>query len=140
MTSQKDPVAAVIDDARALIDALLATDWAEVHVTGTDFAIFIARDGGCANPMRALPDFAAQPAAVPAGPFTTLSAAQVATVDWIAAVGDRLEPGQAVARLSVLDEPQDLTAQRGGTVVQVHAAPGDLVEFGMPLAEVAEDE
>lgn len=138
MTLEIKSVAAVIDDARALMDALLANDWSEVHVTGNDFEIFIAREGGGANPMLD-PDLGdGQNEAVAAGPARTLSAPHVATVEWVAAVGVRLEVGQTVVRLSVLDEVSELPAVAGCTVVRVHAVPGQMVEFGAPLVDVAE--
>lgn len=138
MTEQKDPVAAAIDDARALMDALIANDWSEIHVTGDDFAIFIAKEDGGSNPMLALAEVDEPADLAPVHPAKTISAPHVATLDWIAAVGDLLEPGQVVARLSVLDEPSEITAPRSGTILRVHASPGDLVEFGTPLVDLVE--
>lgn len=138
MTEGKDPVVAAIDDARALMDALLANDWAQVHVAGDDFAIFIARADGGANPLLAATEPEAPVAAATAAPVRTMTAPHVATLDWIAAVGDQIDPGQMLARLSVLDEPTELAAQGGGTVVRVYAVPGALVEYGAPLLDVAE--
>lgn len=138
MTLEMNTVAAVIDDARALMDALLANDWSEVHVTGHDFEIFIAKEGGGANPMLGQDLGDGPNETLPAGPVKTLSAPHVATVEWVAEVGVRLEVGQSVVRLSVLDEVSELPAAAGGSVVRVHAVPGQMVEFGAPLVDVAE--
>lgn len=140
MSAQTDPAVAAINDARALLDTLLGSDWREIHVVSGETEIFIARNGAGANPMRAAP---AAPIADPARSLPpavekTVTAPHVATVVEAVSVGTRVEAGQTVATLHVLDEPIAVTAPGAGTVVRVDAAPGELLDFGAPLVTIGQ--
>ncbi|KMS58752.1 biotin/lipoyl-containing protein [Sphingobium cupriresistens] len=138
MTAGKNPAIAAIDDARALLDTLLTHGWQQLHVASGDTEIFLARDGGCANPMRvaALPDAVVIPTPQ-AGPETLVSAPHVATLEQALAAGTQVTVGQTVATVRVLDEQEDIAAPVSGTIVRVDAAPGALLEYGAPLLSIA---
>lgn len=134
----KDPIAAALDDARALLDTLLASDWKDAHIVSGATEIFIARDGGRANPMRAAPFAAGVADAAPHGGTSAaaeiaIKAPHVATLVRTALVGEEVEVGQVLAVLSVLDAEEPLLADRAGRVSVVHAEAGALLEFGTPI-------
>lgn len=139
MMAQGDPTAEAIDDARAFMDALLKSDWQELHIAGGDFELFIARKDGGPNP-KVDSDFAGG-ADTPSNALapTEIAAPHVATLAWIAAVGTQIESGEPLACLSVLDEETIVKAGRAGRVVGALAEAGQLVEFGTVLVLIAEE-
>lgn len=120
-----------INDARALLDALLASDCHDIHVRSGDTEIFIAREGGRSNPMLSAP--VASSAATSAYE-RTVTAPHVATVVSIAAGGTRLSAGDRLAVLDLLGEEVQVLAATAGVVGRHLADAGDLVEHDMPLA------
>lgn len=126
---------AAIDDARALLDALLASDWRDLHVTSGGTEIFIARPGGGANPMRA----SAEPveSAVSEAGTTAITAPHVATLVSTAQIGANLSQGEIAATIEVLGEEETVLAPVAGRVAMVHVEPGALLEFKMPILEIA---
>jgi biotin carboxyl carrier protein len=138
MTAEKDPVIAAVDDARALLDTLLTSGWRQLHVASGDTEIFLAHDGGAANPMRLVTPapVVATPAAQ-AGLETVVPVPHVATLEQALAVGTQVIAGQAVATVRVLDEQQDIIAPTSGTIVRVDATPGALLEYGATLLSIA---
>lgn len=127
---------AAIDNARALLATLLESGWSELHVVSGETKIFIARDGGRANPMREAPAASAEPAV--AGAMTTVTAPHVATLVSAAAPGSSIEKGAVIATIAVLDEEEPVLAPVSGRVLAVHADPGALVEFKTPLVDLEE--
>ena len=129
-----DPLATAIDDARALLDTLLASDWNDVHVVAGGTEIFIARRSGRANPLLAGGETAA--AAAPEQRATAreeVRAPHVATLVEVVPVGTPVAAGDRVAVLRVLDDEQPLTAAVAGTVGATPAAPGALLDYGAPV-------
>lgn len=142
MTAPKDSVSQAINDARALLDALVTNGWKEMHVVSGDSEIFLARQGGRANPMRhvAVP---AQPVTAPAtqggqGRETEVQIPHVATLVRVLAVGTSVAAGQSVATLRVLEVESEVAATVGGTIVRVDAAPGDLLDYAALLLSIEE--
>jgi biotin carboxyl carrier protein len=62
-----------------------------------------------------------------------IPAPHVATLASIVAVGDRIDAGQRVASIAVLDEEQEVCSPVSGRVITVGAAAGDLIEYGQSL-------
>lgn len=138
MMTIDDNTRRAIDNARALLDALLANGWREVVVKGHDGDYFLTRESGVANPLLAeAPPHSAQ-ADLAGSPVTmiTIHAPHVATVAWLVAPGSTLASGAVVARLAVLDEEIDVLAEAGGTVAGCHAKVGDLVEYRSELLDI----
>ena len=133
MTTGTDKAA--INDARALLDALLASDWRDVHVTSGGTEIFIARAGGGANPMRA----SAEPVVSVSGEagMTSTVAPHVATLVSVAQIGADLTQGDIAATIEVLGEEETILAPVSGRVAMVHVEKGGLIEFNMPILEIA---
>ncbi|VVT10532.1 biotin/lipoyl-containing protein [Erythrobacter sp. EC-HK427] len=141
MSGKNDPaVAAAIDDARAFIDAILASDWQELHISGDDFELFLARDGGGPNPMFTAIDSSASPASAATTQVTVIAAPHVATIAWVAEPGTVFAAGKPLARLSVLDEVTEIRASNDGRVAGVDVAVGELVEFGITILQIAAEE
>ncbi len=141
MTDKTDTTRAAIQDARALLETMLAADWQEVHVVSGGTEIFLARPQGRANPMRVAPvaaPVAAVAAPVAQGKDVLVKAPHVATLVSCAAAGQSVAAGETIAVLRVLDEEIALSAARAGTVVGADAAAGALVEFDTPILTLRE--
>lgn len=135
MSKQTDPVTAAIDDARALMDALLEHGWKQVHVASEGLEIFIAREDGGPNPML---EPAVPARDVEVGPEFTIEAPHVGTFDWAVTAGQLVSIGEVVAKLSLLDEAVEILSDCSGVVRSVLAKAGDLVEFGQQLVIIEE--
>ena len=134
MTDNTDPTRAAIQDARALLDAMLSHEWQEVHVISGGTEIFIARAGGRANPMRVPPvDPAPVAVAPPQGENIQIKAPHVATLVSFAPLGHHVSAGDTIAVLQVLDEEIPLLATGDGMVDSVSVKAGNLVEYDMPI-------
>ncbi|VWX54160.1 biotin/lipoyl-containing protein [Novosphingobium sp. 9U] len=140
MGVKTDPAAAAIDNARAMLETFLASDWKEIHVASAELELFIARDSGGANPMRAaLPANEGSALEAPAaGAHHEVKAPHVATLVSVVPEGTWVEQGEPVARLSVLDEEEDLPAPVSGRLASATRNAGDLVEFGDVLLTLEE--
>lgn len=129
-----DPMAIAVDDARALLDAMLASDWDNVHVVAGETEIFIAKSPGRPNPL-----FAGGKTVDPTAPDQRATAREavpsphVATVVDVVPVGTPVAAGDRLAVLRVLDDEQDLTAAVAGTVCECPAVPGTLLDYGAPV-------
>jgi biotin carboxyl carrier protein len=120
---------AAVDDARALLDALVTSDWQDMHVVAGGTEIFIAKTAGRANPMReALASIAPELSA--STETHDVRAPHVATFVGAVSIGSRVAAGDRVATLRVLDDEQELLADASGTVVGHPAVAGALLDFG----------
>ena len=99
--------------------------------------IFIARDGGRSNPMRAESSAPLQESAEPATRLEAVAAPHVATVAWLAQAGALVAAGDIVARIEVLEESEDVPAPVPGQVAEAVAQIGALVEYGETLLRIA---
>lgn len=129
-----DPMFQAINDARALLDTLIASDWNDIHVVSGESEIFIAKTSGRANPMLERHDVApAEPAASRAIVREEVRAPHVCTLVEVVPVGTRVSVGDRVAVLRVLDDEQPLLATLAGTVGAHPADVGGLLDFGAPV-------
>lgn len=138
MSGETDPAAAALDDARSFMDALLQSDWQELHIARDDFELFIARDGGGPNPMFAEAAACEPPPAAATPQVSAITAQHVATIAWVAEPGSNVAAGKPLARLSVLDDETEIKATNDGRVVAVDVEAGELVEFGMTILQFAD--
>lgn len=140
MTAESDPVAQAINDARALLGTLLASDWREIHVISGGTEIFLARPGGGANPMLAAPaaPHPAAPETIAPARERAVKAPHVATLVDVLRVGTAVAAGDAVATLRVLDEQEVVAAPVAGTLYRIDAEVGVLLDYGAPLLVIAE--
>jgi biotin carboxyl carrier protein len=76
---------------------------------------------------------------MPAGKVTAITAPHVATIAWVAQAGANVAAGEAVARISVLDEEVELKADKAGRITSAEMQPGQLAEFGMTILQIAEN-
>lgn len=131
-----------IDDLRALMTALTASDWRELHLADGETEIYIAREGSHGNPMVGLgTDGDAVDHGPPPGPLQDLCALHVCTIAALhAQLGDYVEENAEVVSISVLDEITALVAPCGGVIVDLCVSPGELAEFGTVILRIAEGE
>lgn len=130
-------VAAAIDDARALLDTLVANGWRDAHVVCGDTEIFIARDGGQPNPLRQA--VAASLHDEVQRPLVEVKSPHVATLVDTAPIGTRVVAGQAIATIRVLGEDETIAAPSGGEIAAISATVGALLEFGTPVLSLGPD-
>ena len=138
MSSAPNKDVAAIDDARALIDALLENGWQEVHICDGETEIFIARDGAGFNPMRGMSEPQLPPPTTVSDARKVIVSPHVATVVWVQAAGTTVASGDPVARLSVLEDEEIISASKAARVIDVMVHSGTLVEYGSPLLELEE--
>ncbi|MGE4303207.1 MAG: hypothetical protein AB7E24_04135 [Novosphingobium sp.] len=139
MSVEKDPALEAITDARALLDTLLSSGWQELHLVSGNTEIFLARNGGGLNPMRACGPVTGDvplPASTDDRPETVVKAPHVATLVDALPAGTAVIAGQKVATLRVLDESEAIEAPVSGTISGHGAAAGDLVDYGAPLVSI----
>jgi len=125
-----------IDDACALLEALLSNNWQDAHVVSGETEIFIARYDGRENRLCAEPALAIRSAETKRA-FAKINA-HVATLVDAAAVGSCIVAGQRIATIRVLDVDESVIATCSGEIVKVCALNGDLLEFGMPILEMSQ--
>lgn len=111
----------IIENTRALLRLFEQSGRRDLYLRTGDYRLFIARNDGGENPMRA------ERAATDA---SQLTAPHVATLEWTAAVGTMLSTGDPVARLSLLDEIIELQSEHAGAVSSIDAETGQLLEYG----------
>lgn len=137
MSRTGSPIVKAIDDARLLIDAMRASNWRELQVVVDGTELFIARDGGRPDPMRG--------SVAPAGTGygtpheTVIRAPHVGTIVDTVRQGTQLKAGQTVATIRVLGDLALITTSAAGRVIAFHATTDALVEFGAPIATLAQD-
>lgn len=124
-----------INNARALLEAMVAGGWEQVCITGPEGDYFLARDAGTANPLLSPGEAPVQPV-VESTPLA-VSAPHVGTVTWLTPVGQTVAEGAVVARLAVLDEEIEVLAASAGTVADHCVKIDDLAQFGTPLLVLA---
>jgi biotin carboxyl carrier protein len=130
--------------ARALLEQFRNGEWRDLYVRTARYALFIARPGGAANPMRGASariatakTASAAAVAVPTRDSKSIVAPHIGTVAWIEALGSTVVPGDVVARIEVLGTLFDINAEFAGRVDGVAAPIGTLVQFGATIATMA---
>jgi biotin carboxyl carrier protein len=131
MIGDSNSVRHAIDNARALIDAMAAHGWREVHFRSGDTEIFVAHEGGGPNSMRIR---TSQGGTV----NTVVSAPHVGTIVECVALGTVVAQGACVAMLRVLDTRVEVSAPVSGRVAAIHGEVGTLVGFGAPIMALAQ--
>jgi acetyl-CoA/propionyl-CoA carboxylase biotin carboxyl carrier protein len=70
------------------------------------------------------------------GPGRVVAPMQGTIIEVLVAVGDAIEPGQAVCVLEAMKMENQVDSERAGTVTEVHVSPGDNVGGGDVLAVI----
>jgi biotin carboxyl carrier protein len=125
-----------IDDARALLDTLLSSGWRDAHVVSGGTEIFIALEGGRANPMRSKAGAALALPVPSVENQVEITAPHVATFVDAVDCGEIIIAGQKIATIRVLEVEEDVIASVDGTVADVRAKAGDLLEFKAPILTI----
>lgn len=130
---------AAIDDLRALMDALVVSEWKELHVVDGNTEIYISRDGSRGNPMLETTGSEGEgEQRFPSGQMRDVSAPHVCTIaTFHCAVGDHVEEGAEVASISVLDDFLPLVAPCAGVIMEFVEQPGDFAEYGTLIMRIA---
>lgn len=126
-----------INDARALLAALIAGDQRDIHVRLGDTEIFIARQDGRSNPMRAeksnpTPQLGEQTV------VADILAPHVSNLIDVLAVGSVVASGDWVATISVLDDEHHVFASAAGEVAEIFSEKGAFLEYGSRMLSISE--
>ena len=145
-------------EIKEILTLLEESGWAEARVTIGDVTVSVSRTGQLSAPAPApvaAPVAAPAPVAVAApaaGPATTELPAGTTVpspsvgVFWrspqpgappFVEVGDRVEAGDTLCIVEVMKLMNHVAAPVGGTVVAIHAANGQALEFDTPLVTIA---
>lgn len=131
-----------ITTTRALLRMFEQSGYGDLHVRIGDYALFVARTGGRADPLRiVVPEqrsavAATAPVLPKSAASSTISAPHIATMLSAIPVGSAIQVGDHVARIALLGEAIDLTADHAGIVEAVMAQPGALLEYGAPIVTI----
>jgi acetyl-CoA carboxylase biotin carboxyl carrier protein len=128
-------VALTADDLAVLLESFKSSEWTELALSLDGIRLELTK-----------PD--AQRAAAEATPAGEAASGEAATAEHTvrspsigifrptAQPGDAVEPDDVIAALEVLKLTMDVKAGARGTVREVHASDGDMVEHGQPLFTV----
>lgn len=129
--------AKAINDARALLAALIAGDKRDIYVRSGGTEIFIARQDGRSNPMRAqTPNPTRQQ-----GEQTLVAdilAPHVSNLIDVLAVGSVVASGDWVATIGVLDDEHHVFASTAGEVAKIFSEKGTFLEYGSRILSISE--
>ena len=127
----------LIREMRAMILQFEHSPLKDLYFRRGDWAVFLARPGGGANPMLAADDDAAAPiVAAVAAPRVLLSAPHLGLFEPACAAGDTVAAGALLGTIDVLGRRTDVLAQVSGRIAEVLVAANDLVEYGAALIEM----
>ena len=122
-------MALTADDLAVLLESFKSSEWTELALSLDGIRLELTKPG--AEP-RAAPVATASPPAT-----HTILSPSIGTFHPQANPGDPVEPDDVVGAVRVLKVTIDLKAGARGTVREIHAAEGDMVEHGQPLFTVA---
>lgn len=125
----------LIREMRAMLLQFKHSPLKDLYFRRGDWAVFLARPGGGANPMLATEDTAPTVAAAPA-PRVLLSAPHLGLFEPACAAGDTVAAGALLGTIDVLGRRTDVLAQVSGRIAQVLVPANDLVEYGATLIEM----
>jgi biotin carboxyl carrier protein len=121
-------VALSADDLAVLLESFESSEWTELVLSLDGVRLELTKP----DAQRPAPaESADQPEPAP-GPHQVRSPS-VGVFHPQAAVGDTVGPDDVLASLQVLKLTLDVRAGANGTVQSMHAADGDMVEYGQPL-------
>lgn len=124
-----------LHEVRALLLQFERSTLKDLYFRSGDWAVFMARPGGGANPMLGAAPVAGEAARAPAVVEAT-TAPHLGLFEPRCAVGDAVEAGAVVAVLDVLGRKTDVAAKVAGRVRALGAARDALVEYGQVLVEL----
>lgn len=143
-----------IRNVRALLREFERSTLKACHVVVHDLEIFFSRDpsyracdagdrppmGGSTSTATSShsPALVGTPTAASAAATADLLAPHVGTLVHLAALNTPVAKGESVARLAVLDEQFDVCASAPCIVTEHRRQPGELVEFGQPIAVLSQ--
>lgn len=128
--------AKAINDARALLATLVAGDTRDIYVRSGSTEIFIARQDGRPNPMRAQ-----KPNPTRHLDEQTLVAdilaPHVSNLIDMLVVGSVVASGDWVATVSVLDDEHQVFASTAGAVAESFSVKGAFLEYGSRILSIS---
>jgi biotin carboxyl carrier protein len=124
----------IVRDARAFLRRFELVDYGDMLIRNGGFSLFIARESGGANPLRA-------PAASAEAPSPAVEhvvhAPHLGTFRSALTPGSRVGENGRVATIELLGEAVEVRTDRPGTVSAVLPQAGELVEYGAPLVRLS---
>ena len=120
-----------IQEIRALLLQFDRSPLKDIYLKTGDWAVFMARLDGGANPMLAVEDLADLAEAVR---LTGAKAPHLGLFEPACALGDALAKGAVIGAIDVLGRKTEVISEAAGTVVALN--PAALVEYGESLVEL----
>lgn len=72
-------------------------------------------------------------------PNVGMGVTEATIVNWLKAVGDRVESGEAIVEIETAKSTVEVEAPVGGTLAEILAQVDDEVEVGVAIATIEED-
>lgn len=72
-------------------------------------------------------------------PNVGMGVTEATIVNWLKAVGDRVEGGEAIVEIETAKSTVEVEAPVGGTLAEILAQVDDEVEVGVAIATIEED-
>ena len=130
-------MASAIQEVRALLMQFERSALQDLYWSGREWSVFMARDGGAANPMLTVAEpVAIAPAQAPAAALA-VTAPHLGLFAPCCAVGEGVEQGALIGLIDVLGRKTEVLSTKAGRVSAICAAANGLVEFGDALVEIA---
>jgi len=126
----------LIRELRAMLLQFERSPLKELYFRRGDWAVFLARPGGGANPMLAVEAPEVATIAVPAAPRVALRAPHLGLFEPACDAGETVAAGALLGTIDVLGRRTEVRAEAAGRIAGVLAAANDLVEYGDALIEM----
>lgn len=125
-------MASVIEEARALLAQFERSPLLDLYWRGRDWSVFIAREGGSANPML----LAAPPTDVSDLSLLAVTAPHLGLFEPACTAGEIVAGGALIGLIDVLGRKTKVFSSQAGRVAAICAPANRLVEFGELLVEL----
>ena len=126
----------LVSDTRTLLRLFRQSGYKDMHIRLDDYEAFFAWAEGAPNPLSGSDAAAEEAPSAAVGEDLIVAAPHIASFVSALPVGSTVAAGEAVALIELLGEEIAVPAERAGTVTEVLAEAGALVEYSAPLVRL----
>jgi len=126
----------LVSDTRTLLRLFRQSGYKDMHIRLDKYEAFFAWPEGAANPLSGSDAAAEEAPSAAVGEDLIVAAPHIASFVSALPVGSTVAAGEAVALIELLGEEIAVPAERAGTVTEVLAEAGALVEYSAPLVRL----